>query len=84
MYYTHEKKRKKEKKRKSKKYYKIKSTGDELNVRYDKVNFPVGVKAVTNFPHFFKMSSEFIPLPRNMEFDIINTSYIGNKASQRR
>ena len=28
------------------------------------------------------MSSEFIPLPRNMEFDIINTSYIGNKASQ--
>ena len=23
------------------------------------------------------MSSEFIPLPRNMEFDIINTSYPG-------
>ena len=33
----------KKKKRKSKKYYKIKSTGDELNVGYDKVNFPVGV-----------------------------------------
>ena len=41
-YTTHTKKRK-EKKRKSKKYYKIKSTGDELNVGYDKVNFPVGV-----------------------------------------
>ena len=38
---THTKK--KEKKRKSKKYHKIKSTGDELNVGYDKVNFPVGV-----------------------------------------
>ena len=35
--------KKKEKKIKSKKYYKIKSTGDELNVGYDKVNFPVGV-----------------------------------------
>ena len=33
----------KEKKRKSKKYYKIKSTGDELKVGYDKVNFPIGV-----------------------------------------
>ena len=40
---THTKNEKKEKKRKSKKYYKIKSTGDELNVGYDKVNFPVGV-----------------------------------------
>ena len=41
---THtKKKKKKEKKRKSKKYYKVKSTGDELNVGYDKVNFPVGV-----------------------------------------
>ena len=36
-------KKRKEKKRKSKKYYKIKSTGDELNVGYDKVNLPVGV-----------------------------------------
>ena len=35
--------KKKEKKGKAKKYYKIKSTGDELNVGYDKVNFPVGV-----------------------------------------
>ena len=35
--------KKKEKKRKSKKYHKLKSTGDELNVGYDKVNFPVGV-----------------------------------------
>ena len=42
MYYKHEKKRK-EKKRKSKKYYKIKSTGDELNVGYDKVNLTLGV-----------------------------------------
>ena len=33
----------KEKKRKSKKYYKIKSTGDELNVGYDLVDFPVGI-----------------------------------------
>ena len=42
---THTKKKikKKEKKRKSKKYHKLKSTGDELNVGYDKVNFPVGV-----------------------------------------
>ena len=39
---THTKKNK-EKKRKPKKYFKIKSTGDELNVGYDKVNFPVGV-----------------------------------------
>ena len=39
----HTRKKRKEKKRKSKKYYKIKSTGDELNVGYDKVNFPVGV-----------------------------------------
>ena len=39
---THTKK-KKEKKRKSKKYYKIKTAGDELNVGYDKVNFPLGV-----------------------------------------
>ena len=38
---THTKK--KEKKRKSKKYYKIKRTGDQLIVGYDKVNFPVGV-----------------------------------------
>ena len=38
---THTKK--KEKKRKSKKDYKIKSTGDELTVGYDKVNFLVGV-----------------------------------------
>ena len=36
-------KKRKEKKRKSKKYYKIKSTGDELNVRYDKANYPVGI-----------------------------------------
>ena len=41
MYYTQEKE--KEKKRKSQKYDKIKSTGDELKVGYDKVNFPLGV-----------------------------------------
>ena len=29
------------------------------------------------------MNGEFIPLPHNMKFDIINTSYFGNKASQR-
>ena len=38
---THTKKTEQE--RKSKKCYKIKSTGDELNVGYDKVNFLVGV-----------------------------------------
>ena len=38
---THKKKKKK--KRKSQKYDKIKSTGDELKVGYDKVNFPLGV-----------------------------------------
>ena len=37
------KKKKKKRKAYRKKYYKIKSTGDELNVGYDKVNFPVGV-----------------------------------------
>ena len=41
--HTKKKKKKRKKKRKSKKYYKIKSTGDELNVEYDMVNFPVGV-----------------------------------------
>ena len=40
---THTKKKKKKRKAYRKKYYKIKSTGDELNVGYDKVNFPVGV-----------------------------------------
>ena len=49
----------------------MKSTGDQLNVGYDKVNLLLGVKAGTNFSHFFKISSEFIPLPRNMEFRIL-------------
>ena len=72
MYYTNEKKRKKkEEKRKPKKYYEIKSTGDQLNVGDDKVNFLLSVKAATNFSHIFKISSEFIPLPRNMEFRVL-------------
>ena len=38
---THTKEKKE--KKKTKKYYKIKSTGDHLNVAYDKVNFLLGV-----------------------------------------
>ena len=30
-------------KKKTKKYYKIKSTGDQLNIAYDEVNFVLGI-----------------------------------------
>ena len=45
----------------------------DLNVGYYKVNFLLGVESSYKLFPFFKVNSEFIPLPRNMEFDIINT-----------